>query len=69
MAKKIEGSKWVTQHNYLDKRVKRKEAMKKNPELYGKTKEMYAKLTVPGQTQSVKEMLERHKKGRPQPQE
>jgi hypothetical protein len=42
---------------------------KKNPENYGLTEDAVRKYTVPGQAISIKEMVERHEKGRPQPQE
>jgi len=38
---------------------------RKNPEKYGYTEDSVKIQTIPGQSQSVKEILERNKKGRP----
>lgn len=67
MAKKKE---WVTPNSYDYKKNKVKwSEKKKNPEKYGLTKESVELKTVPGQSISVKELIERHEKGRPIPQE
>lgn len=61
---------WITQHNYAEREKGLKQAdIKKDPEKYGYTEDAVVKITVPGQSVSVKEILNRYEKGRPIPQE
>ena len=57
-------------HQTIKDRVKPTwDQKREDPTKYNKTEESVKVKTVPGQTISVKELIERHKKGRPQPQE
>lgn len=63
-------TKWITQHNYAErKKGPTWDEKRAKPEDYGLTEEAVAKVTVPGQSISIKELIERHEKGRPIPQE
>lgn len=71
MAKTINGAKWVqpfSKDSIGKKKVSWLEK-KTKPKDHGFTEADVAVYAVPGQTISVKEIIDRHKKGRPQPQE
>lgn len=61
---------WKTQQNYDHERVKVDYKLKKkDPAKYGLSQDSFAVHTVPGQSVSIKELIERHEKGRPIPEE
>lgn len=61
---------WVTQQSYDHKRVRKNYAyMKENPEEFGLSEQDFEKVTVPGQTMTVSEMVKRIKKGRNVPEQ
>lgn len=71
MALTEKGAKWVqpfSKGSIGFKPVSWKQK-KETPSKYGFTEQDVALYTVPGQTISVKELLERHKVGRPKPVE
>jgi len=71
MAKTLEGSKWVTSRtkNTMGALTGTWKQKKADPKKYGLTAEDVKLITIPGQAITVKEILERHRKGRPQPPE
>jgi hypothetical protein len=61
---------WTTVQNRVEKEHYVPWSEKKaNPTKYGLTEDAVRLYTVPGQAISIKEMVERYEKGRPQPQE
>lgn len=65
MAKK---DNWRTATDYTPSNVNW-EKIKNDPAKYGYTQKSVEKVTVPGQSQTVKEILKRYEKGRPEPNE
>ena len=69
--KKMAKQKWTTQHNYKVNKADKVtwDQKRADPEKYGLTEEAVALKTVPGQSVSIKELMDRYEKGRPIPQE
>ena len=61
---------YITQQSYDHKRDKvDHKAIKADPKKYGYTEQALELKTVPGQSVSVKELIQRYETGRPLPQE
>ena len=61
---------YVTHQNRDNKRIKvDHKYMKENPEDFNLIEEDVTSKTVPGQSISIKELMDRYEKGRPIPQE
>jgi hypothetical protein len=58
-----------THRDINDRDIPKKADKLADPDKYHLTEKSLEKVTVPGQTITVKELLQRHKKGRPQIQE
>lgn len=60
---------WITQQNYNHDRKRVNYNSRKKEAEGTEMEEQFLKKTVPGQALSIKELVDRHEKGRPIPQE
>lgn len=66
---RMNGKKWQHHSTYLARRVKVKPHEKEELQPEDYPKDSTKSITVPGQSQTIKELMQRYEKGRPIPVE